>query len=128
MPATLEELDQRGHEHGEAIADLRARMVKTEEVLSVFGENFRHINEAIASLREGVARVATKDDIIALRDDMNKNHTQQLRDAHNSTPTKITVFFGFCMLIVAVISVTVTVVGFSRPQIAASVTSSHGTR
>lgn len=47
------------------------------------------LNEAITVVRETLAKVATKDDIIALTRTINEQHTQELRDAHNSVPTKV---------------------------------------
>lgn len=64
------------------------------------------LNEAITVLREGMARVATKDDIIALGRTISEQHTQELRDAHNSVPTRV-------MMIVSVVTFVLAIAGFA---------------
>lgn len=64
------------------------------------------LNEAITIVRETLAKVATKDDIIALTRTINEQHTQELRDAHNSVPTKV-------MMMVSIVSVVLGLAGFA---------------
>lgn len=91
--------------HGEhmdqnmAIAELRARQDATDDAIQKLDERVTRHDEIIGSLREAVAKVATKDDVTALRDDINKTHSKQMADAINAIPGKwAAVFAGILAL------------------------------
>ena len=71
------------------IAELRARADATDDAIEKLDARVTRHDEIIASLREAVAKVATKDDIADLRKDINETYATQMRDAHNSIPAKI---------------------------------------
>lgn len=57
------------------------------------------LSEAITVVRETLAKVATKDDIIALTHTINEQHREELRDAHNSVPAKVMMFVSIGTLV-----------------------------
>lgn len=61
------------------------------------------MGEAIVMLRETVAKVATKDDIMVLSEKMDDKFGQQLTQAHNSIPTKISLLFTGGMFVLALL-------------------------
>lgn len=82
-----------------AIAELRARADATDDAIEKLDERVTRHDEIIAGLREAVAKVATKEDVSALRDDINKSHAQQMSDAINAIPGKwAAVFAGILAL------------------------------
>lgn len=64
------------------------------------------LNEAVTVIRETLAKVATKDDILDLTRTINERHTQELRDAHNSVPTKV-------LMIVSTVTCVLGLAGFA---------------
>ena len=86
----IAEIRARVDGHGEAIEKLDARVTRHDEI--------------IAGLREAIAKVATKDDIAELRKDISQTYADQMRDAHNSIPTKIGLLIGAAGLIVPIIA------------------------
>lgn len=98
--ATTEELTAAVQENSEAIAALEARMDSNEARVSRIEHVQEQMSEAIVMLRETVAKVATKDDIIQLSRNVDEKFGQQLTQAHNSMPAKISmVFMGVSLLI-----------------------------
>lgn len=87
-----------------AIAELRARQDAADDAIEKLDSRVTRIDEIIASLREAVAKVATKDDISELRKDINESYTTQMRDAHNSIPAKIGLLIAAAGVIVPIIA------------------------
>lgn len=87
-----------------AIAELRARQDATDDAIEKLDSRVTRHDEIIASLREAVAKVATKDDISELRKDINESYATQMRDAHNSIPAKIGLLIAAAGVIVPVIA------------------------
>lgn len=87
-----------------AIAELRARQEATDDAIERLDSRVTKHDEIIASLREAVAKVATKDDIVELRRDINETYATQMRDAHNSIPTKIGLVIAAAAAIVPIIA------------------------
>lgn len=87
-----------------AIAELRVRADATDDAIERLDVRVTRHDEIISSLRETVAKVATKDDITELRKDISDTYASQLRDAHNSIPTKIGLLIAGAGLIVPVIA------------------------
>ncbi|WP_157639439.1 hypothetical protein [Burkholderia ubonensis] len=92
-----------------AIAELRARQDATDDAVERLDARVTRHDEIIAGLREAVAKVATKDDIAELRKDINDTYATQMRDAHNSIPTKIGLLIAAAGLVVPIIALIVTV-------------------
>lgn len=86
------------------IAELRARADATDDAIEKLDSRVTRHDEIIATLREAVAKVATKDDIVLLRADISKTYAEQMRDAHNSIPTKIGLLLTAGSVLVAVIA------------------------
>ncbi|WP_217589720.1 putative holin-like toxin [Burkholderia sp. GbtcB21] len=90
-----------------AIAELRARQEATDNAIERLDERVTRHDEIISSLREAVAKVATKDDITELRKDINEQFTVQMRDAHNSVPVKHSLMISAGMFVIAIITLVV---------------------
>lgn len=103
MPTT-EELDIADKEHARAIAELRERVRGHTEDIERHETNISKLNETVGVLREAVAKVATKDDILGLSRNIDEKYNTQLRDAHNSIPTKIGLWLTAGSVLVAVIA------------------------
>lgn len=86
-----------------AIAELRTRIEGHDDALEKLDARVTRHDEIIASLREAVAKVATKDDIAELRKDINESYSTQMRDAHNSIPAKIGLWITGGSVLVAVV-------------------------
>lgn len=86
------------------IAELRARQNATDEAIEKLDARVTRHDEIIGSLREAVAKVATKDDIAELRKDINDTYATQMRDAHNSIPAKIGLLIAAAGVIVPIIA------------------------
>lgn len=91
-------------QHMAAIAELRARQEATNEAVEKLETRVTKHDEIIASLREAVAKVATKDDITELRKDINESYAIQMRDAHNSIPAKIGLIIAAAGVLVPIIA------------------------
>lgn len=86
------------------IAELRARADATDDAIEKLDQRVTRHDEIIATLREAVAKVATKDDIADLRKDISETYAEQMRDAHNSIPTKIGLLIAAGSLLVTLIA------------------------
>jgi septal ring factor EnvC (AmiA/AmiB activator) len=86
------------------IVELRARADATDDAIEKLDSRVNRHDEIIASLREAVAKVATKDDITELRKDINQTYAEQMRDAHNSIPTKIGLLIAAGSLLVTLLA------------------------
>ena len=87
-----------------AIAELRARQDAADDAIEKLDARVTRHDEIIASLREAVAKVATKDDIADLRKDINESYATQMRDAHNSIPAKIGLLIAAAGVLVPIIA------------------------
>ena len=86
------------------IAELRARQDATDDAIEKLDVRVTRHDEIIADLREAVAKVATKDDVAALRADITTTFYQQLRDANSSIPGKIGVLLTGGSLLIMLIT------------------------
>lgn len=86
-------------DHQDTIATLGARVDAVEQRVTRNERAIEKLNEAVILIREAIQRVATKDDIIALQATIAEQHTQELRDAHNSVPTKVMMWTSIGMAI-----------------------------
>lgn len=86
------------------IAELKTRIDGHDDAIAKLDERVTRHDEIISGLREAVAKVATKDDVAALRDDINKTFYQQLKDAHNSIPAKIGLLIAAAGVLVPIVA------------------------
>jgi ParB-like chromosome segregation protein Spo0J len=86
---TMDELQAADRHHAEAIAELRARLNGHDEDIARHEFMIGKLNETMAVMREAVAKVATKDDVMSLSRNIDEKFNKQLSDAHNSIPGKI---------------------------------------
>lgn len=86
-----------------AIAELRARQDATDDAIEKLDARMTRQDEIIAGLREAVAKVATKEDVAALRDDINIAHTRQMSDAINAIPGKWAAIFAGILALAEII-------------------------
>jgi hypothetical protein len=100
----IEDLHDADRQHSEAIAELRAKVQGHDEDIARHDRHLAKLDEAVAVLREGFARVATKEDIGELRKDISMTFYEQLKDAHNSVPGKFAAACGLGMLLIALVS------------------------
>lgn len=91
-------------DHTMIIAELKTRADATDEAIAKLDQRVTRHDEIIGALREAVANVATKEDVAALRDDINKTFYQQLKEAHNSIPGKVGLLIALGSLIVTIIA------------------------
>jgi hypothetical protein len=87
-----------------AIAELRTRADQTDAAIQKLDERVTRHDEIIGQLREALARVATKDDVAALRADINTTFYQQLKEAHASIPAKIGLVIAAAALIAPILA------------------------
>jgi uncharacterized coiled-coil protein SlyX len=99
-------LDEQVQEHAQAITRLEGRMEGAELRITQHDTAIGKLNEAVTVIREAIAKVATKDDIIELSRTISQQHTQELRDAHNSVPARI-------MMIVSLVTLALGLAGFA---------------
>lgn len=96
-------------EHAAHIAALREKTQNHEERLDRHSEHLTRLDESMGMLREALGGVATKNDIMDLRNDVSKQFNQNLRDAHNSVPAKLSVLFAGAMFLIAVIGLVINI-------------------
>lgn len=94
-------------QHMAAIVELRERVRAHDEDIARHDQHLLKLDETVAELRTAIATVATKDDIHALREDVNKTFNRQLSDAQSSIPGKIAMWFGAGMFLIALIGLVV---------------------
>jgi hypothetical protein len=94
-----------------AIAELRERVEGHAEAIEKLDSRVTRHDEIIANLREAVAKVATKDDILKLSQNIDDKYSSQLRDAHNSIPAKFGLILTGGSVLIALITL---VVSFAR--------------
>lgn len=100
---TNKELNVVAQEHEGRIAALEARMDNSELRHSKIEDMQERMGEAITMLREAVAKVATKDDIVELTKQVNDKFGQQLTQAHNSVPVKLSIAISAIMALIALL-------------------------
>lgn len=100
----MQTIDQNTAENFMQIAQLRARIDGHDEDIARHERHLTKLDDAVATLREGLARVATKDDIIDLRTDISQTYAEQMRDAHNSIPVKFTAWVTAGMFVIAAVT------------------------
>lgn len=93
MP-TIDELHAADKQHAEAIADIKDRLTGHDIMLARHEANFGEIRQEIGLIRENMARVATKDDISALRQDISNNYAMQLAAAQSAIPARVGAWVG----------------------------------
>lgn len=98
-------------EQVKALAELRARIDGHDEDIARHDSMISKLNEAVTVLREAVAKVATKDDILKLSQNIDDKFSTQLRDAHNSIPAKLGVILTGGSVLVALITL---ILSFAR--------------
>lgn len=103
MP-TLDDLHAADFEHAAAIAAINARLDGHSTMLARHDAHLIKLDETIASMREAMGKVATKDDILDLRRDISNTFATQMTNAHNSVPTKIAVMFTAISGLIAILS------------------------
>ncbi|CAM2142728.1 DUF883 family protein [Pararobbsia alpina] len=102
MPTT-DELHAADQEHAVAIAELKAKIEGHEEAIERHDRHLFKLDEIVSTLRESVAKVATKDDIVELRKDIGEKFDKQLTDAQNAVPGKFAAIFAGGGLVIAAI-------------------------
>jgi len=90
--------------HDRAIAVLSTHVQELRDVTSRHEAKIERLDEAVAALRETMARVATRDDVDALRRDVTNVFAQNARDAQNSIPVKVTAWFTGAMVLVSALA------------------------
>lgn len=109
MP-TIEELHDADKQHAAAIAELRGKIDTNTQAIARHQEHLLRLDEVTMAMRESIARVATKDDVNELRNDINKQFVTQLTAAHNSIPSKFAAIFAGGMFVIAVVTLFVSLV------------------
>lgn len=67
------------------------------------------LNESMAVFKEVLANMATKADILGLRNDISEQFNANLKDAHNSVPVRITLAVTVGMFLIALVGFVVNV-------------------
>jgi hypothetical protein len=107
---TMDELQAADRHHAEAIAELRARLNGHDEDIARHELMIGKLNETVTVMREAIAKVATKDDVMRLSDNIDEKFNKQLSDAHNSIPAKIGILLSAGSVLVMVIGLILSVV------------------
>lgn len=102
-PEELHQLKQADLEHAAAISELRANVKANTADIARHDQHLGKLDETVAVLRESYGRVASKDDIMALSKNIDDKFTTQMRDAHNSIPSKIGLVLTLGSLVIALI-------------------------
>lgn len=87
-----------------AIAQLQERVRAHDEDIARHDQHLIKLDETVSELRSAIAAVATKDDILRLSQNIDTKFNTQLRDAHNSIPTKIGLVLTAGSVLVAIIA------------------------
>jgi hypothetical protein len=91
-------------QHMTAIVELRERVRAHDEDIARHDQHLAKLDETVVELRMAIATVATKDDIIGLSRNIDEKFNQQLKDAHNSIPTKVGLWLTAGSVLVAIIA------------------------
>lgn len=103
MP-TMEQLEAADRQHAADIAALRARVAGHGEVLERHETMLGKLNETVVVLREAVAKVATKDDILRLSQNIDNKFSTQMAQAQASIPAKIGVVLTGGSVVIALVA------------------------
>lgn len=103
-PIDLEHMSAIQQEHAVALAALREQTRGHEEEHARHRAHFAKLDEQVAILRETMASVATKDDIMALRNDVAGQFNQNLREALSSVPSRVSTFITCGLFLIALAS------------------------
>lgn len=87
-----------------AIVELRERVRAHDEDIARHDQHLAKLDETVVELRMAIATVATKDDIVRLSRNIDEKFNQQLKDAHNSIPTKVGLWLTAGSVLVAIIA------------------------
>lgn len=87
-----------------AIAELRERVNGHNDAIEKLETRVTRHDEIIGELREAVAKVATKDDVAALRKDISETFYSNLKEAHSSIPGRIGLLIAAGSLVVTVVA------------------------
>lgn len=91
-------------QHMTAIVELRERVRAHDEDIARHDQHLAKLDETVVELRMAIVTVATKDDIAKLSRNIDEKFNQQLKDAHNSIPTKIGLLLTAGSVLVAIIA------------------------
>lgn len=83
------------------ISALAVRVDSVEETARRHDAQIAKLDDAVAGLRETMARVATRSDVDALRRDVTQTFAQAARDAQNAIPAKVTAWFTAAMVLIS---------------------------
>ncbi|MFM0263336.1 hypothetical protein [Paraburkholderia sediminicola] len=87
-----------------AITQLQERVRAHDEDIARHDQRLAKLDETVVELRMAIATVATKDDILGLSRNIDEKFNQQLKDAHNSIPTKVGLWLTAGSVLVAIIA------------------------
>jgi hypothetical protein len=104
MPS-LDELHNADLEHAAKIAAIMARVDGHDTMLAQHQAHLLKLDETIATVRESIGGLATKNDILDLQRIIGGAHERQLSDAHNSIPLKFAAWTSLASAIIAGIGV-----------------------
>ena len=86
-------------EHGIQISEIRERIRSHDEDIKRHEKHLAKLDETVGFLRQVLGSLATKTDILDLRKDISEQFNANMRDAHNSVPTKIAVIVAVGMFL-----------------------------
>ena len=93
--------------HATAIAEIQERARSHDDDIRRLESIAERHDEIIGTLRAVTGSLATKDDILNLRTDINSQHAQSLRDAHNSIPGKIGIVVSVGLFLIALVGLVI---------------------
>lgn len=100
----IEELQAADRTRAEAISELRARVKGHDADIQRHDTMIAKLNETVGVLREAVAGLATKDDILKLSQNIDNKFNVQLAQANASIPAKVGIFISAASVVVMLIS------------------------
>lgn len=110
MTTIMDELQAADRKHAEAIAEIRARLNNHDEDIARHELMIGKLNETVAVIREAVAKVATKDDVMSLSRNIDEKFNNQLAAANNSIPAKLGLWLTGGSVLVMVIGLLVSII------------------
>lgn len=103
MP-TIDEIYPAHRDPIAAIAAVEARLDGHEKRIVRSENHLAKLDDTIAGIRETIAQVATKDDILDLRRDIDGRFTEQLRAANSAVPGKFAAMCAAAMVLLTALS------------------------
>jgi hypothetical protein len=91
-------------QHMAAIVELRERVRAHDEDIARHDKHLEKLDATVAELRESIAKVATKEDVMSLRVDINEKFDKRLTDALNAIPAKWAAIFAGGLMVVEIVS------------------------